>query len=988
MEKSSFFNSRNKDRVYRAEDWADYFASFIANGVMPPIKGTEEQLGLQVVEGENMTVRLKAGKAWINGYFYHNTDFLNKEIEVADGVLNRIDRIVIQWNLTDRTIQSVVKKGTPGSTAKAPELQRDADIYEIAIADIYVGKGATAITQSNITDQRLNGELCGVSVGVVQQIDTDEFNAQLQKWFEEYQAAATEDYENFTGELENWKEQSKQDFQEWEQQSKNEFDTWFAEIQGILSGDVAGNLLNEINGLKEAAPNATATYEDGTVKIVTTPSNAKNIYFYAPSDFKEGDKYTLNGSPLTVTDLNNNPIYDAWKTGSPVSMIIKGTNGFFKAGGGGIADTLPPMVTNLAAVAGNQEITVNYTKPVSDALAGILIVYKTGSYPTKPTDGEKVDAGLSESVKLEGLENGTDYYIRVFPYNAKKQYQTVIDGATITARPSEGPKQVTELKVTGSGSSPVLTWKNPTDDPTYTETVVVQKEDSPPTSISDGSEIYRGTGETVTASELERLKNYYWGVFTVNAEGGTRGPVTTEVYSFDFPEEPTSYSEITQLEQSDDWEATEDGWFQIDAVSGSGDGGSSSDGRYIPRSGGGSGGSGAVARKSKIKLNKGEKVNIEIANKKVTIQKFGIVVNPGENGGTGASNSPGTGGNPGTASGGDININGQKGNSGGNNSQQQGDAPGGYSVSTPNDFQYTITSGNGGTSYHNLVSQPGGSGSKAFVKIFRGNTNTPSPSQASVLSLIPHNGEIEANWKNSGDPEQAGTTVVINQEKAPETPEDGEAVDVMQAESYTASGLENGKPCYIGLFAYNADKTKYSAVKADVEIPREVTWYDTQQELKKDVQEAEQEAQEATEQAEQAQEAVTMTRYFLPDSIAFTMPQIYDEWDPNAKEYTGKDKATPENPAAIVRRNGKLYRCLQSHTSQENWKPETSPSLWVEIADPAEEWPEWRQPSNAEDAYPKGAKVTYEGKKYISQIDANTTVPGSDERWWKEYIEE
>ena len=83
-----------------------------------------------------------------------------------------------------------------------------------------------------------------------------------------------------------------------------------------------------------------------------------------------------------------------------------------------------------------------------------------------------------------------------------------------------------------------------------------------------------------------------------------------------------------------------------------------------------------------------------------------------------------------------------------------------------------------------------------------------------------------------------------------------------------------------------------------------------------------------------------------------------------------------------------MYRCLKTHPSQESWKPSDAPSLWVRIDDPAEEWPEWRQPSNAEDAYREGAKVTYEGKKYISQIDANTTVPGNDERWWKEYIEE
>ena len=979
MEKSSFFNSRGGDRRYKAEDWASYFASFIANGVMPPLRDSSELLGLQVVADQNMIVKVKAGKAWINGYFYYNTDFLNKEIDVADGVLNRIDRIVIQWNLTDRMIQAIVKKGTPGSIPKAPDLKRNADIYEIALADIYVGKGTTAITQAHITDQRLNTELCGVSVGIVQQIDTSEFDAQLKKWFEEYKAVAIDDYKNFTGEMETWKQQSKEDF-----------DIWFEEIKGILSGDVAGNLLNEINGLKEAAPNATATYEDGTVKIVTTPSNAKNIYFYAPSDFKEGDKYTLNGSPLTVTDLNNNPIYDAWKKGSPVSMIIKGTNGFFKAGGGGIADTLPPMVQNLAAVAGNREITVNYKKPVSDALAGVLVVYKTGSYPTKPTDGEKVDAGLSESVQIEGLKNGTDYYIRVFPYNAKKQYQTLIDGATTTARPSEGPKQVTNLQVTGNGANPVLTWKNPTDDQTYHATVVIQKENSAPTAILDGTDIYRGTGETVSANGLERLKNYYWGIFTVNAEGGTRGPVITEVYSYDFPSEPESWSEVTKIYNTTEYPLPEDGWFKVIIAARGGAGG----GSHCPTWGRntilypGPGGGAPGCSVSKIAANKGSKLSITMTSNGIKCSfnnEINMEATDGENGNAANHNITTNGGAGGTATGGNMNnINGPGGEPTRNTVSATGrpnvtypGKPGG--VTRIDSYSFNGGRGGGGKTNNNevwSVQTDPESGSNRVCIILRGNTNVPSPSQASALSLVPHNGEIEANWTNSGDPWQTGTMVVVNRERAPETPEDGEAVDVMQAESYTASGLENGKPCYIGLFAYNADKTKYSAVKADVEIPREVTWYDTQQELKQEAQEAKQEAQEATEQAEQAQEAVTMTRDFLPDVIALTVPHIYDEWNPNGILYTGKDKATEERPASIVGRNGKLYRCLQSHTSQENWKPEAAPSLWVEIADPTEEWPGWKQPSGAHDAYQKGEKVSHNGKHWISTAENNVWEPG------------
>lgn len=73
----------------------------------------------------------------------------------------------------------------------------------------------------------------------------------------------------------------------------------------------------------------------------------------------------------------------------------------------------------------------------------------------------------------------------------------------------------------------------------------------------------------------------------------------------------------------------------------------------------------------------------------------------------------------------------------------------------------------------------------------------------------------------------------------------------------------------------------------------------------------------------------------------------------------------------------KLYKCLQAHTTQADWKPDDSPSLWVGIPDPAEEWPEWSQPVGSTDAYAKGAKVSHNGKHWTSDVDANVWEPGA-----------
>ena len=74
--------------------------------------------------------------------------------------------------------------------------------------------------------------------------------------------------------------------------------------------------------------------------------------------------------------------------------------------------------------------------------------------------------------------------------------------------------------------------------------------------------------------------------------------------------------------------------------------------------------------------------------------------------------------------------------------------------------------------------------------------------------------------------------------------------------------------------------------------------------------------------------------------------------------------------------DGKLYKCLQAHTSQADWTPDTAVSLWVSISDPAEEWPEWSQPLGAHDAYSKGAKVSHKKKHWISTVDSNVWEPG------------
>ncbi|HID0814608.1 TPA: hypothetical protein ACXNW8_000190 [Clostridium botulinum] len=228
MEKSGFFNAMKVgdtwDRIYKAENYAEYFASFIGNGVFP-----NPSTNLQVIGTDRMQVIVKPGKGWINGYKYENTDDLILSVDVADGVLHRIDKIVLRYDVVEREIRVKIKKGEFASEPKAPQLTRDADMYELGLADIKVNAGSISITQAYITDLRLNKELCGIVHGTVDQVDTTTIFNQYLEW-----------YKNITGKTE-------QELQNIKENLKTDFMFWFDGLKETLSGDVAGNLLNLIN---------------------------------------------------------------------------------------------------------------------------------------------------------------------------------------------------------------------------------------------------------------------------------------------------------------------------------------------------------------------------------------------------------------------------------------------------------------------------------------------------------------------------------------------------------------------------------------------------------------------------------------------------------------------------------------------------------------------------------------------------------------------
>lgn len=109
----------------------------------------------------------------------------------------------------------------------------------------------------------------------------------------------------------------------------------------------------------------------------------------------------------------------------------------------------------------------------------------------------------------------------------------------------------------------------------------------------------------------------------------------------------------------------------------------------------------------------------------------------------------------------------------------------------------------------------------------------------------------------------------------------------------------------------------------------------------------------------------------LKDADALTTVEFFPKWEVGVS-YNINDR---------IRYNNILYKCIQTHTTQSDWTPDITPALWVKVS--VDEYPEWVQPTGSADAYNKGDKVTFEGKHYVSLIDANTWSPSAYPAGWE-----
>lgn len=257
-ETSGFFNaemvegdgSTTYDRIYYADQFAYYFSKFISNGVY-----INPATQLKVTSKGELKLNVAVGDAFINGYWYKNDENFELQLAQANGSLPRIDRVVLRWDSLTRYINLAILQGNPAATPSAKNLTRNADTWELGLADVYIERGVLSISDANITDLRPDRTYCGYVAGVVNQIDTTNLFAQFTDAFEQYYEKQVTASDKFSSDLakkyNDYAVLAETNFGKWMTDTKGDFDTWYETIQAMLSDEEAVKLANQISELKK-----------------------------------------------------------------------------------------------------------------------------------------------------------------------------------------------------------------------------------------------------------------------------------------------------------------------------------------------------------------------------------------------------------------------------------------------------------------------------------------------------------------------------------------------------------------------------------------------------------------------------------------------------------------------------------------------------------------------------------------------------------------
>lgn len=146
--------------VYSAEDVATYLCTR-TSGVY------SKETNFAVSNTGTRQITVAPGLAWINYDDFKGVSVCSREENVltvpeADNILNRVDRVVLQFDTSENITAIKLKIGTPAVAAQPPDILQNHNQYELGLCTISVPAGSTAVTVADIYDTRADETVCGV----------------------------------------------------------------------------------------------------------------------------------------------------------------------------------------------------------------------------------------------------------------------------------------------------------------------------------------------------------------------------------------------------------------------------------------------------------------------------------------------------------------------------------------------------------------------------------------------------------------------------------------------------------------------------------------------------------------------------------------------------------------------------------------------------------------------------------------------------------
>ena len=172
--------------VYSAEDVATYLCTR-TSGVY------SKETNFAVSNTGTRQITIAPGLAWINYDDFKGVSVCSREENVltvpeADNTLNRVDRVVLQFDTSENIAAIKLKTGTPAVAAQPPDILQNHNQYELGLCTISVPAGSTAVTAADITDTRADETVCGVMRDGVTGIPTAQLQTQAKAMLDSLQA--------------------------------------------------------------------------------------------------------------------------------------------------------------------------------------------------------------------------------------------------------------------------------------------------------------------------------------------------------------------------------------------------------------------------------------------------------------------------------------------------------------------------------------------------------------------------------------------------------------------------------------------------------------------------------------------------------------------------------------------------------------------------------------------------------------------------------